>query len=76
MSSGQKLLFGASEGVVNLWNLITGAILNFEHEKVAVTAVAFASGANNVVVRDLYDTIQTFDGAGKRVGEVKLRAGE
>jgi WD40 repeat protein len=77
---GQKLLFGTSEGVVKLWNLKTGEILNFEHEKgaitAAVTAVAFTSGGNNVIVRDLDDRIQTFDGAGKRVGEVKLRSGE
>jgi WD40 repeat protein len=74
---GQKLLFGTSEGVVKLWNLKTGEILNFEHEKSAVTAVAFASGGNNVIVRDLMkDRIETFDGAGKRVGELKLRSGD
>ena len=71
---GQKLLFGTSEGVVKLWNLKTGEILNFEHGKGAVTAVAFTSGGNNVIVRDLYDRIQTFDAAGKRVGEMKLRS--
>jgi hypothetical protein len=42
----------------------------------AVAAVAFTNGADNVIVRDLNGRIQTFDGAGKRVGEVKLRAGE
>src|ERR1700722_15842023 len=29
---GRKLLFGTSEGIVKLWNLDTGEILNFEHE--------------------------------------------
>jgi WD40 repeat protein len=73
---GQKLLFGTSEGRVKLWNLKTGEILNFEHEKAAVAAVAFTSGGNNVLVRDSNGRIQTFDGAGKRVGEVKLRSEE
>jgi len=71
---GQKLLFGTSEGRVKLWSLKTGEILNFEHEKDAVAAVAFTSGGNNVLVRDSNGRIQTFDGAGKRVGEVKLRS--
>ena len=73
---GQKLLFGASDGVVKLWNLKTGEILNFEYKRAIVTGVAFLSGGNNVLVRDLNDTIQTFDGDGKFVGEVKLPSGE
>jgi WD40 repeat protein len=46
---GQKLLFGTSEGRVKLWSLKTGEILNFEHGKDAVAAVAFTSGGNNVL---------------------------
>ena len=54
---GQKLLFGTSEGSVKLWDLKTGEILNFEHEKAGVASVAFMSGGNNVLVRDLKDLI-------------------
>jgi WD40 repeat protein len=73
---GQKLLFGTSEGVVKLWNLKTGEIVSFGHDKVAVTGLTFIGGGNNVLVRDSNGRIQTFDGAGKRVGEVKLRSGQ
>ncbi len=59
-----------SEGKVKLWNLKTGEILNFEHER---AAVAFTSGGNNVLARDSNGRIQTFDSAGKHLGEVKLR---
>lgn len=59
-----------------MWNLKTGETLNFAHEKAAVAAVVFTNGGNNVIVQDLNGRIQTFDGAGKRVGEMKLRARE
>jgi len=72
---GQKLLFGTSEGVVKLWNLKTGEIVSFEHDKAAVTGLTFIGGGN-VLVRDSSGAIQTFDSTGKRVGEVKLRSGQ
>jgi hypothetical protein len=72
---GQKLLFGTSEGVVKLWNLKTGDIVSFGHDKAAVTGLTFIGGGN-VLVRDSSGAIQTFDSTGKRVGEVKLRSGQ